>query len=162
MIAPTHLLTLYPWWLPCFDPPLCKNIENRSWSLPASFRGGALAFHAGLKKFDVAEYEGLVQMIRRAGFVVNLTARRIWWWRGEEHGEIVDADLPRGSIVGIAQFSLSTPELPGSRWAVPGAHPWTIARWTKLPHPIPCQGGRGFVPIPADVRETLTESLKGL
>jgi hypothetical protein len=160
MIVPTHLLTLHPWWVPTFDPPMNKDVENRSWPLPASFRGGVLAFHAGLKPFDVIEYEGMIDMIRRAGFAANLISRRLYWsdYRaGGEYGEIRDADLPRGHIVGIAQFAVLPYERPESRWAVPGEHPWAIARWTKLAHPIPCRGGRGLVPIPADVREALAQ-----
>jgi hypothetical protein len=158
LATPTHLITLYPWWLPAFDAPLNKDVENRPWPLPPGFRGTTIAFHAGLKKFDVAEYEDMIIMIRRAGFVVNLTARRVLWWRGNQHGEISDCDIPRGAIVGAALTSATEPYDYKSRWAVPGAFPWRIVRWVRVP-PIPCRGGRGLQPIPEDVRARLSTAL---
>lgn len=107
-----------------------KDIENRTWPLPARFDGQPVLIHAG-KWFNASEIVEIFdevndQRIARAG-QANVTLNQL--------------KEQCGGIVGVA--TLSRGPASGSPWASPGGYHWRVTDARPLPF-MPCRGSLGF------------------
>ena len=99
-----------------------KDVENRSWVLPASHVGKPVLIHAGLREDKMAK----LSLSHDGGFNIPKY-------------------LPQGGIVGIMMFypgplSLLSP------WIEPGLNHWPICHAEELPW-FPCKGRLGFFEV---------------
>lgn len=103
---------------------LGKDVENRTWRYPLSYRG-LLLIHAAKKDDDGAE------------LVVEERAGR----------RIVQADVHRGGLVGMARLVDMTEDYP-SPWAIPGDLHIILADAIPLPF-VPMKGALGLFDVTA-------------
>lgn len=117
-----------------------KRVENRSWSLPGSYRG-PLVIHAGKSRAGLHWTEDLT--IR--DLVPNLPARK---------------DLPRGMIVGVVEVVRCLPvadylrKYPDDPFAC-GPICWEFRNAMALSDPIPYIGARRIFDIPDRITRSL-------
>lgn len=164
-------LTIWPEWAWAICQ-LGKDIENRTWSPPASVIGHRIAIHAGKNvggRYDPARreaidyYDLVAEMAGRAG----IELRHIYhdgnkigfsWYRFEE-GHIKDvnrffASLPRGGILAtarIAGWSRSS----DSPWAADGQVHWQLEDVQVLRQLIPCRGAQGLWSVPEAIESKI-------
>ena len=119
-----------------------KDVENRTWPLPARMLGKRVLIHAA-KGCTADEYESATVFIRGASGV------------GGREGHVLPlAELPRGAIVGAATLLRCEHHGCGitSRWFV-GPYGFVLGNVRALPTPVPCRGALGFFDVPPDVAE---------
>lgn len=92
-----------------------KNVENRSWALPACYVGVPLLLHAGKTEASVPP---------------------------EMHPLLTEYDGRLGGVVGRITFGPTTQGHP-SHWAEPGARHWPVLRARPLPF-FACRGRLGI------------------
>lgn len=111
-------LTLWrPWAWAIFHG---KDVENRTWSPPASMIGQRIAIHAG-KKIDEAGTLFIVDQLRLFGLP------------GPAHAT---------GIIGVATIARIVTESE-SPWFV-GPVGWVLEDYVELPEPIPVKGAQGL------------------
>jgi hypothetical protein len=123
-----------------------KDVENRSWALPAHMVGKRILLHAS-KTCSRAEYEDASDTIEIV------------------HGFRVPplAELDRGAVVGaftlVGCFGPS--EVGGGQWHIQGQFGLSIAKVSVLPSPVSCKGALGFFSVPPDVAKAIREQVSG-
>lgn len=98
---------------------LGKDIENRSWPMPAKYFGKKILLHTGKTKPRLGEWTGALY----------------------EHA-LTATPMPYGGVIGVLVFGASVRDH-SSQWAEPGLWHWPIVEATPLPF-YPCKGRLGF------------------
>jgi hypothetical protein len=112
-----------------------KDIENRTWDLPAQFVGRRVMLRAS-KRVSRDEFDGAADMIEGVSGV-RVSSYEL---------------VPMGALVGAVTFTGSIhPGNDGVRWHFPDQFCWIVHDAKPLPEPIPCKGMLGFWRIPDDV-----------
>jgi hypothetical protein len=103
---------------------LGKDVENRSWNLPAWLDGLRIALHDGLV-WDAAGAE----------------------WIENELGIVLPASLqhaPGGVIGATTRVRRERPTDEPSRWAADGAQHWRLSETRAVNPPVPHRGAQGL------------------
>ena len=115
-----------------------KNVENRSWPVPAQFIGKRIALHAG-KQID----KNGIAFLMENGVIVPRSIS----------GTLTSSpQLDFGAIVGSVEIIDCIFNHP-SPWAMPQHYHWLLQNPRKFDQPIPWKGRLGFFEVPLDVLE---------
>jgi hypothetical protein len=104
-----------------------KKSEQRTWPLPAKFRGEWLALHAAAKPDTAANADD--------------------WRTLERAGVDPDAELPLGAVVALVRFG-------PSEEAADAMHAWPVLEVRRVT-PMWCRGALGFWRVPEDIAADL-------
>lgn len=120
-----------------------KDIENRTWALPARYKGQRVSIHTGIKP-DRAVLEYARQPIREAAAILA-TASGVDILDFERRAKAFPEAFELGGIVGRATLINSTLNGSNSYWAndMDGVWHWQVS----APRPVPfaaCKGSLGF------------------
>lgn len=130
---------------PC-EPRVRKDIENRSWQLPAQYVGQPILVQASAKPmFSVADMEGIFSAMSPRCADLGLPAYRLMGAYLEAPGAIDSARS--GGIVGVVRFAASIRnegQTPPSPWAdAESKWWWPVMAARPLPF-TPCKGRLSF------------------
>jgi hypothetical protein len=146
-----HAITLRPQWAYAVAR-LGKDVENRTWPLPARMHGQRIAIHAAAGAPDRAEMHDYV---RRTQFQ---TLDDDWKWN--EH----QIDRIRGALVATAVVSPMTGDasdllrLYGTPWGSDSnPYQWALTDVQPLATPLPCRGAQGFWRVPPAVERLIAQ-----
>lgn len=148
-----YALTLRPQWAYAVAR-LGKDVENRTWPLPARMHGQRIAIHAAAAAPTRAEMDDYVRCTRFQ------TVNDDWKWHDPS------IDRMRGAIVALATVWPLAPQsampeevywtIGGSKWTLPEiAYQWALTDVQPLAPPVPCRGAQGFWRVPADVERLI-------
>jgi hypothetical protein len=131
------------------DPAGRKDTENRSWKLPARYRGVPVALHAGQARGNAT----LLPVPAAAAFRQAIAA--------------ADPMLAPGTVLAVITFTgchdsanCAAPAASCSPWALPGERfHWHAGPVTPLAEPVPCSGALGFWQVPGEVHAAILARL---
>jgi hypothetical protein len=153
-------------------PNLGKQIETRSWPIPAALREQPLAIHQAKGLAHLKTEEALAKLCASSPFREALSAV----------GITSAAQLPRGQIVAVATPIDCVGTLALSRslfWGTPqgrtwpqitepersfgnyalGRYAWLLDQISALALPVNCKGAQGLWVVPDDVEKAIRELL---
>jgi len=129
-----------------------KDTENRSWKLPARYKGVTVALHAGKTRDNVT----LLPVPAATAALRQACAGR----------QPPDPMLTPGAVLAVVTFAgchdsaeCGAPAA-CSPWALPGERfHWQAAALTPLAEPVPCDGALGFWEVPGEVHAAILARL---
>jgi hypothetical protein len=118
-----------PWaWLICNG---IKDIENRSWPLPAKYLGKRILIHAGAKPWTENFYKVCTKA--HVDEILNKTNLHYFY----DGAKVTSAIIGSVKIVDCVQNHPSI-------WAIDGQYHWVLAKPVLFDKPIPAKGRLGF------------------
>jgi hypothetical protein len=155
-------ITVYPeWaWAICC---LGKDVENRSWAVPAAFIGRTIAIHAGAHLGGDLRDRADAPALRLMAYRATLAG---WTWedvalrgpvlrRGGVEVVARPEAVTRSAIVATARIA-SCVRAAWSGWAEAGYCHWMLGQVRPLPQAIPCRGMPGLWTVPEDLVAEIT------
>jgi hypothetical protein len=136
---------LQPWASALLGP---KDVENRSWPLPAEYLGVPLALHAS-KRYSADEAHWFTYV---AGFA------RL---PDEEIAKLLqESRQTLGAIIGVIRFEASLTQYVSPWFA--GPYGWVKMDVKALATPIPCRGALSLWTVPADIEAEIRRQVGGM